>query len=63
MVEVSVEVQNRQTCLLGSGRDEQVGDLAAPLASPREKSLNLASAPEMTRVGLDQLERAQCLLE
>lgn len=55
-VEVRVVVKQDESLLLSRCGDEQVWNLAAPLASRGEETLHLPGALNVLRSGLDQLE-------
>ena len=46
-VEVAVVVEQGETGLFGGGGDEQIGDLASPLAAGGEEALDLAGPLDM----------------
>lgn len=62
MVEICVVVEDRKVEFLGSSRDQQVRNLAAPLATLGQKSLYLERSSEVGGggfYGIECLERSQ----
>ena len=55
-IEVGVVVEYDMAFLLGSGGNQQVRDLPAPLAVGGEEALHLARPVQMLRCGFDQHE-------
>ena len=62
-VEVCVVVQNDQAGILGRRSDQEVRHFSSPLASTREHPLHLARPLHMTCLCLNQVKRAQSILE